>query len=363
MRAARRRCGWNQAAAMSRFSAAVGRIGGTVPEGESLKRMFAYWEAGKRAVTLPTYQRAFREIYQTTDETLGFAPPDEGGRIAQITKRPLDFISVDTTLVDLFEAQTDSLRQLDRRLGSAAQALMIQAHVDQIDFVLHRSIGPRRQEIAAALAEAAALAGWLALDRADVTSAWDFHETAKSAALESGSPAVLAHVTAQQAFVLLDLDQARHANDAVDHAMHMAAGVPELLEAWLAAAKAETLAAVGDSEGAKRSLDLAEELLPAHESETLPYMMLTPEHLARWRGHCLARLGDADAIEMLPRAISVENDSVRAAISLHADTALALVNAGFLHEAIDEATITLQRADRYGSARQRKRLLRIIGIA
>lgn len=348
---------------MSRFSAAVNRIGGTVPEGESLKRMFAYWEAGKRAVTLPAYQRAFREIYGTTDATLGFVPPDEGDRMAEITNRPLDFISVDESLVELFEAQTDSLRKLDRRLGSAAQALMVQAHVDQINFVLHRSVGSRRHEIAAALAEAAALAGWLALDRADVASAWDFHETAKSAALESGSSTVLAHVTAQQAFVLLDLDQARYANDAVDHAMQMATGVPALLGAWLAAAKAEALAAVGDADGEKRSLERAEELLPADGSETLPFLMLTPEHLARWRGHCLARLGDADAIKMLPLAISAENDSVRAAISLHVDTALALVNGGFLREAIDEATMTLQKAERYGSARQRKRLLRIIGIA
>lgn len=363
LRAARRRCGWNQAAAMSRFAAAVNRIGGSVPEGESLKRMFAYWEAGKRAVTLPAYQRAFREIYGTTDATLGFVPPDEGDRVEAIRNRPLNFISVDESLVELFEAQTDSLRELDRRLGSAAQALMVQAHVDQIDFVLHRSVGPRRHEIAGALAEAAALAGWLALDRADVASAWDFHETAKSAALESGSSAVLAHVTAQQAFVLLDLDEAQHANDAVDHAMQMATGVPALLGAWLAAAKGEALAAVGEADGAKRSLERAEDLLPTDGSETLPFLMLTPEHLTRWRGHCLARLGDAEAIEMLPLALSAENDSVRAAISLHADTALALVNGGFLHEAIDEATVTLQKAERYGSERQRKRLLRIIGIA
>ena len=64
---------------MNRFAAAVNRLGGTVPEGESLKRMFAYWEAGTRAVTLPAYRRAFREIYETTDATLGFVPPDARG--------------------------------------------------------------------------------------------------------------------------------------------------------------------------------------------------------------------------------------------------------------------------------------------
>ena len=363
LRAARRRSGWNQAAAMNRFAAAVNRLGGTVPEGESLKRMFAYWEAGTRAVTLPAYRRAFREIYETSDATLGFVPPDHEGRVAEMMSRPLDIIAVDEGLVELFESQTDHLRELDRRLGSAAQALMAQAHVDQIDFVLHRTVGPHRSEVAAALAEAAALAGWQALDRADTASAWDLHETAKSAAHESGSHTILAHVMAQQAFVLLDVEQAEHANDAVDHAMQVANGVPALLEAWLAAAKGETLAAVGDSDGARRSMERADELLAVDDVGTLPFLMLTPEHLMRWRGHCLARLGDAEAIEMLPLAISAENDSVRAALSLHADMALALANGGFVHEALDEAATTLRKAERYGSARQRKRLVRILGIA
>ena len=168
---------------------------------------------------------------------------------------------------------------------------------------------------------------------------------------------------AQQAFVLLDVEQAEHANDAVDHAMQVANGVPALLEAWLAAAKGETLAAVGDSDGARRSMERADELLAVDDVGTLPFLMLTPEHLMRWRGHCLARLGDAEAIEMLPLAISAENDSVRAALSLHADMALALANGGFVHEALDEAATTLRKAERYGSARQRKRLVRILGIA
>ena len=71
---------------------------------------------------------------------------------------------------------------------------------------------------------------------------------------------------AQQAFVLLDVEQAEHANDAVDHAMQVANGVPALLEAWLAAAKGETLAAVGDSDGARRSMERADELLAVDDS-------------------------------------------------------------------------------------------------
>lgn len=45
------------------------------PSEASLKRMFAYWESGERAVTVAAYQRAFAEIYETSLSELGFDPP------------------------------------------------------------------------------------------------------------------------------------------------------------------------------------------------------------------------------------------------------------------------------------------------
>ena len=46
LKLARLRLGWTQAAATRRFQDAVTRHGATAPTGVSLKRMFAYWEAG-----------------------------------------------------------------------------------------------------------------------------------------------------------------------------------------------------------------------------------------------------------------------------------------------------------------------------
>ena len=53
LKVARLRLGWSQAAAMRRFQDAVTRHGASAPTGASLKRMFAYWEAGERAVRHP----------------------------------------------------------------------------------------------------------------------------------------------------------------------------------------------------------------------------------------------------------------------------------------------------------------------
>ena len=360
LKVARLRLGWTQAAAMRRFQDAVTRHGATAPTGASLKRMFAYWEAGERAVTVPSYRLAFVDIYGAPPEVLGFAPPDESGRIGEIRCSRFELVKVDADLVALFESQTQYLRILDRRLGSAAQAALAQNHVAQIDSVLHRSVGAERNSLAAALAEAAALAGWQALDRADLHTAWDFHETAKSAAQESGSRSVMAHVIAQQAFVLLDANKPVLAVDVMTQAGAHASAVPPLMRAWLAAAKAEAMAATGRADAARRQIDQAHDLLPDEDSDQLPYLMLTEEHLARWRGHCLARLGDPEAVVSLPGARAGEGDSVRAATSLHADLALALLNAGSLGEAGEEAKVAFDMAQRYGSARQRNRLLAIL---
>lgn len=360
LRGVRVQLGWSQATAMRRFESAVARAGDVAPTGASLKRMFAYWETGERAVTVPAYRRAFVEIYESPPEVLGFAPPDDSGRIADIRDRPLDLVDVDAGLVGLFEAQTQYLRELDRRLGSGAEALLVASYVDQISFVLHHSVGNQRTALAASLAEAAALAGWQALDRADLRASWDYHETGKSAAVESGSPSVTAHLAAQQSFVLLDSDQPALAVEAMNRASDHGRSAPPLMRAWLAAALAEAFAAVGDAEATRRSLEEARSFITGTGDE-MPYLMLSEEHLDRWEGHCLARLGDPEALVSLPRALAAESDSVRAAISLHADMALALLNARMLGEARAEARQAMRMAERYGSARQRKRLLRILG--
>ena len=94
LKVARLRLGWSQAAAMRRFQDAVTRHGAFAPTGASLKRMFAYWQAGERAVTVPAYRLAFVDIYGALPEVLGFAPPDDSGRIAEIRCSPFELVNV-----------------------------------------------------------------------------------------------------------------------------------------------------------------------------------------------------------------------------------------------------------------------------
>ena len=61
----------------------------------------------------------------------------------------------------------------------------------------------------------------------------------------------------------------------------------------------------------------------------------------------------------LEEARAAEGDSLRAAVGLHADLAIALTATGQLDAAAVEVDRALTLAERGGSARQRKRLRRI----
>jgi len=148
----------------------------------------------------------------------------------------------------------------------------------------------QRVQLAGMLTEASALAGWEALDRNAIRQAWDHHERAKTAAHEAGSPHLLAHSSAQQAFILIDLGEIGPAVGQLAEARSLAERTaPALLRSWLAAAHGEELAAAGHRDEALRAFDTAGALLPSDPSDpALPFLFLGGAHLDRWRGHALA---------------------------------------------------------------------------
>ena len=258
----------------------------------------------------------------------------------------------------MFESQTQNLRMLDRRLGTAVVMLQTEMHVAQMQQVLHRSTGGQRASLAAALAGAASLAGWQALDQGAIRRAWEHHHLARTAARESANHSVLAHVSAQSAFVLLDGHHLQPALTLIQSARReVGTRAPAVLSSWLAAAEAEATAASGDAPQTHRLLDSAQSALAGKDSgDDLPFLMLDEGHFARWRGHCLARIGDPEAADFLMTAIASGRDSVRAATGLHVDLAIALHGAGRLIEAREQAHLAREMAVKFGSTRQRNRL-------
>jgi tetratricopeptide (TPR) repeat protein len=267
---------------------------------------------------------------------------------------------VDLAVIDLLREQLDGLRRLDRQMGAIVAYGEVREKVEQVRQLHVHSLTPSlRAALAGVLSELAALAGWEALDQYDVRRSWDHHELSKRAAREADEPGLLAHATAQQAFVLSELGEVHLALGQLAEARNLVKRTaPRLLRAWLAAAHGEGLAAAGRRDEALRAFDTAGSLLPADPVDpTLPFLFLGGVHLDRWRGHALARLGDAEAVGVLAGALErLDPTFIRAETSLRVDLAMALAATGEHDGARAHAGRAERLATEIGSVRQRHRM-------
>ena len=336
----------------------------TVPGRASLKTQISLWENGHRAVSdfyWPLIADALNvpqaELFPSPVPTV--TPLDEAAE--ELRHRILTAGAIDAATIDLLNAQTHQLRLMDRRLGGREVLGQLRSHVQTVQGLLSHAILPtQRAPLAAVLADAAALAGWQALDTGAPAEAWQHHETAKAAAREAGSPAHLAHAMGQQAYALLDLGRPADALALVRAAQSLnGTALPPLLECWLTAVAAELSAASGDTDGCRRALELADHTLPVDCADPeLPYLLLAPAHLARWRGSALSRLGDPDAVAHLYAALDGMGTSstLRAEAGLRVDLVAALTGTDAQDQAHKEAAVARELVTRAGSVRLRRRL-------
>jgi transcriptional regulator with XRE-family HTH domain len=364
LQAVRLALGYSQDDTLRRLRSRAAERGLAIASHTSLRTMLSRWENGHDEVTEPDYQLLFREVYGRTNEELGFAPEPEDGSLTELRERLSAARSIDHTTIELFRRQVDDLRHLDRRLGAVPLLDQLNSQITELDKLLRYSAAPTdRAALAEVLADAAMLAGWEALDRGSLKLAWQHHEVAKSAAREAGSAALLAYATGQQAFILIELEMYPEAVQLLEDADAAGRGkTAGLLRTWLAAARGEGLAAHGQSDEALRAFDAAESLLPLETDDPdLPFLMLNPGHLARWRGHALSRLRDRRAVSELEIVLNGLNPTTaRARAGTLADLAFAHAAIGNRDAAIHYARQARQLASQIGSERQKRRLARLL---
>lgn len=270
---------------------------------------------------------------------------------------------VDMAVIDLLREQLDSLRRFDRQMGSLVAYGEVREKVEQVSQLHAYSLTPTvRAALAALLSELGALAGWEALDRYEIGRAWEHHESAKQAARDAPVLGVLAHAVAQQAFVLSELGEVSAAVEQLAGARTLVKRTaPRLLRAWLAAAHGEGLAAAGRRDEALRAFDTAGTLLPADPVDpALPFLFLEDVHLDRWRGHALAKLGDADAVDVLSSALErLDPTFARAETALRVDLATTLSKVGEWDVARRHIDRAQRIANDIGSVRQVRRIAAI----
>lgn len=338
-------------------------LGEPIMTGASLKTKLSRWENGHEAVSQP-YRRLLRDVYGRTDDELGFPPDIQDDDTEELRARLALARTLDAETVELFRQQIESARHVDHRYGGITVLDQLRSNIRQIEQLLTFSTSHgQRQALARVLTDASTLAGWQALDRAAMSQAWDLHEKAKSAAREAGEAGLLAHATAQQAFILVDMGEFAAAAEQLASARALAEGTaPSLLRAWLAAAHGEGLAAVGQRDDSLRAFDDAGALLPNDPVDpTLPFLFLQNVHLDRWRGHALSRLGEPDAIDQLADALMrLPTNFTRARTGMLVDLAFAYANAGDRDATLEHVRQARRLAAQIKSDRQLRRLSGLI---
>jgi hypothetical protein len=359
LQAVRKHLGYKAEAAMDMLLTRATQAGVPVMTRTSLKTKLSVWENGHEQVSTP-YQRLFRDIYGRTNEELGFPPESIDDEAAELRSRLAIARNIDPQTVDLFRAQVDLARHGDRRWGGVALLDQLRSQIVQVEGLLEYStVRGHREALAGVLTEASTLAGWEALDRNAITQSWSHYERAKSAARESGSAELLAHATAEQAFVLIDLGETTQAVAQLTEARALAENTASpLLRAWLAAAHGEGLAVAGHRSDALRAFDAADALLPTDPADpALPFLFLGDSHLDRWRGNALVRLGESDAIDRLTDALErLPTEFVRAQVGMLVDLAFAYSAAGDRRAAQHYAKHGRQLGLQIKSDRQLRRL-------
>jgi hypothetical protein len=270
---------------------------------------------------------------------------------------------VDDETIGLLADQIENTRRLDRRFGAVTLLGALRLHAEHIDSLFtHATSAATRRALATVLTDAHTLAGWQSLDRGEVSAAWEHYRQACDAAHASESPALLAHALAERAVVLADIGRTAEGADMSTHARMIGQAGAPLLRAWLAAAHGEALAADGQQIASLHAFEDAERRLSDGDerNEDGPYLALDPIHLARWRGHALARFGHPDAVRVLTDALAAHDaDFSRAEAGLRTDLALAHFAFGERDAARGQHAAARMIADSVGSARQRRRLCRI----
>lgn len=357
--------GWSRTRLIRELRSAARRLGdGELPGDESLARMVRQWASGTRDVS-DRYALILSEVFGFPfgDEQVADIELDE---TAASLRGRLDAGRqvVDDELLLLLNANLDTLRALDRRLGAEHLLAQTRGHLDQLQSLLTYSARvAARSSVAAIAAQTAALAGWQALDTGNPDDAWKLHAIAITAAAEAGDRDLLAHVTAEQSYSLLDVGRPADAAELIEHAItSLGDAGAHVLRAWLHAAHAEALAAVGDGAGCHRALEAADRELERDDGSTRhPYLFLNEIHLARWRGHCWAEIGDEQAIDDLTHALAELDPSfVRARASHHCDLAVAYTKRGETDAAMDHARTAAALALQTGSKRQRRRIQSVL---
>lgn len=312
--------GWSQVTAMRRFEAAVQALGQQSPSGASLKRMFAYWERGQRAVTVPVYQQAFEAMYQRSAAHLGFESPIHSHDISRPAPVDADLERLRRTLDETLtqgvtsDAVIDDWEQMIERYGRATRdrpaALLLQDLGADLEHLRHSVDGCRtnlgKRRLIRVVAQMSGLLVLTLVKLDDRAAFRRWARTARVAAVEAGDPQVESWLLAQESYGHFYSNDLSEAVVVAEHAQ-AASTVPGGVGGPLAAAlEARAHAMIGDGRATVNALERAEAMVADLQGEALtPSAFGYNEAQLRFHaGSAYTRLGD------VPRAFAAQEKAL-----------------------------------------------------
>jgi tetratricopeptide (TPR) repeat protein len=182
-------------------------------------------------------------------------------RIAYALTKPT---GMDEAMVRAMEARAAGFHQLEELVPATALYKGLTAHLRETANLLNGMPPEPRSELRArlivAIGESSVLAGWLASDMGDTSTARNFYETAERAAKEADDPGIAACALAYRSYIPTAKGAHGRARSLLTEALNATPrkATPATI-AWLAARHAEESAALGDPAQAVKSWNRAEE--------------------------------------------------------------------------------------------------------
>ena len=372
IKSARYARGWGQKGLALKLRVSSKDFGMDIPELSAVVMTISNWESGRNNPS-DEYQmlliavlgeRPIPVLESEAYEKLLVLPDVESLANSGVLLAELEqAFSLEPYDLDQLVGATEELRLLDRRGNMPDTIATMERHINSLERLFNASAKPLAcLSLAGTLADAAAIAGWAALDRGQPRNSWRQFGVAMNAALFVGNRSLGAFASAQRAYVLIDQGKFDWAQELVaDVLQRDGRYVPSELAAWLYGAQAEAAAVNGNVDLCKRSLDLGRARLSYRSSsDECPYVVLDELHFERWAGSCLAKLGDREAIGSLERVRDeMHPDFARALGGVLVDLTQAYVVQREIDAAVNVFASACHVTGGVGSIRQLNRLRKL----
>lgn len=284
LRDARRARGWSQARLLHEVSRRAEAARVTTAGAASMKTALSRWENGHR---LPDefYRRLFRDIFDLSDEQLGFAAA------ASVTLVIPHQVSDD--LVGSFTATLDGYQTMDKLVGHGPLLAAVRGQAEYLEALTRSVSGAIRIDLLRLASRYAEFAGWVHQDAGDLTAAMYWTDRAMDCAYELDDPVATSYVLHRKSNIATDAGHAGLALGLAEAALRNPSPLPPQLRAVALRQRANASAMNGDRDGCAAALDGARAALADDDEAGAFAPYCTPAYIEMEAGACWLKLGDS----------------------------------------------------------------------